>query len=201
MRHWLRSNQTVRLGLLAAMVVILAIVSLPPSLHEMHSPGATPLSVAAFDSDASIGWLSGGPSQSLADIKCVSYVSQPTRCDANALSNHFPELTQHPQVLYLIWPHCIWIENGNYVKSQGFNLDFLPATRTLVIHCYAATPWLLLPPPNSGSGTRPSPLRALLAIPTASIGAGDVKIWENDRLEHLVGDQSTEFQVATATVS
>jgi hypothetical protein len=199
-RHWLRGKWTIRVGVIGAILVILAIALVAPSPHDVHSPGATPLSVAVFDSDQTIGWGKGGPSQSLGDINCQLFVGQPNRCDSNALSNHFPQLTQHPHVLYVVWPHCRWSENGNYVKSQGFNLDFLPATRTLVIHCYAATPWLLIPT-NSGGGTRPSPLRTLLAIQTTSIRAGDITIWEDDRLEHLLGDQSAEFQFATATIS
>jgi hypothetical protein len=189
------------LVLVAGILVAFAIVSLPPSPHEVSSPGSIPTRAEVFDSDPAIHWLGGGPSQSLADIRCIVGIqvqNQTNPCDAKALS-HFRNLSQQPQVLYLVWAHCHW-NDSQYVRSQGVNLDFQPASRTLVIHCYAATPWLLWPTGNTGAGTRPSPLTALLVVRTASIGPGPITIREDDRLEHLLGDQSTEFQVGTATI-
>jgi hypothetical protein len=198
-QHWVRSKPAVWFGLVAGVLVILAIVFLPPSLHEVHMAGATPVKVTAFDSDETVSWRRSAPSQSLAGVNCLLVVGHNIPCEADKLSNHFPKLTQDLQVLYVVWRHCAWSENGNHVTSQGFNLDFLPATRTLVIHCYAATPWLLLPP--KAHGIAPSPPVTLLVVNTASIGAGSINVREEDRLEYLLGDQSTEFQVATAMIS
>jgi hypothetical protein len=40
-----------------------------------------------------------------------------------------------------------------------------------------------------------------VAVPTSSFQHGTVRIVEDDRLEHLLGDQSTEFQLATVAIS
>ena len=51
-------------------------------------------------------------------------------------------------------------------------------------------------------GAEPRLLLALLLVPTASIPAGPVTVIEDDRVEYLGGgDQSTESQWATATIS
>jgi hypothetical protein len=42
---------------------------------------------------------------------------------------------------------------------------------------------------------------AILVIPTESFLIGTVNIVEDDRIEHLVGDWSTEHPLATATIS
>ena len=42
---------------------------------------------------------------------------------------------------------------------------------------------------------------SLLLVPTASLPAGPVSVIEDDRIEHWVGDQSTEHQIGTATIS
>lgn len=182
------------------MVAVLAIAFVPPPPHEVHSPGSSPLGVTTYESDQTISWGKGGPSQSLADMNC-QLVNGKSRCDAIAMSSHFPKLTQQPHVLYLIRPQCIWIENGHDMRSQSFSADFATATRALVIHCYAASASLLIPISSGGSGTRASPKQVLLAIPTSSMGAGDIKVSEEDRLERLFGDESTTFQIGTATIA
>jgi hypothetical protein len=48
---------------------------------------------------------------------------------------------------------------------------------------------------------RASPTQVLLAIPTSSMGAGDIKVSEEDRLERWFGDESTTFQIGTATIA
>jgi hypothetical protein len=195
-----RRRRIVRLVIGAAVVLVLADAFVPPPAHEVHSLDADAVRVAAFDSSAMVQWLPGQPSQTLADVNCFTRSLQiNTRCDENWLSDYFPGLTQNPQTLYLVWPHCVWFENGSRFNSQGFNLDYFSSSRTLIIHCFAAKPWLFVN--LSGHGMAPSPLFTLLAVPTASIGAGSITIREDDRLEHLIGDQSTEFQVATANIS
>ena len=205
MWQWLRIKPVAWWGVIVAVIAALAIAFVPPPPHEVHSPGSSPLSAATYDSDQTVGWAKGGPSQSLADMHCIFYViqpaDQPQQCDANSLSNHFPGLSQRPQVLYLIRPQCIWIESGHDMRSQSFSVDFLPATRALVIHCYAASASLLIPISSGGSGMRASPTQVLLAIPTSSMGAGDIKVSEEDRLERWFGDESTTFQIGTATIA
>jgi hypothetical protein len=208
MRHWQRSKPVARLGVVVvvvAMIAVLAIAFMSPPPHEVHSPGSSPLRFATFVSDQTVGWETGGPSQSLADMHCIFHIRQPVgqsqQRDANSLSNHFPALSQQPHVLYLIRPQCIWIENGHEMRSLSFSADFLPATRALVIHCYAASASLLIPISSGGAGTRAAPTQVLLVIPTSSMGAGDIKVSEEDRLERWLGDESTTFQIGTATIA
>jgi hypothetical protein len=41
----------------------------------------------------------------------------------------------------------------------------------------------------------------LLVVPTKALRSGNLTVVQDDRLEHLMGDQSTESPVATATIS
>jgi hypothetical protein len=42
---------------------------------------------------------------------------------------------------------------------------------------------------------------SLVVVSTDSISAGTINIVEDDRIERLIRDQSTEFLLATATIS
>lgn len=208
LRHRLRGKPLTRwgvVGVAVAMIAALAVALMPPSPHEVHSPGSSPLSVETYASDQTVGWAKGGPSQSLAEMHCLFHVKQPVgqsqQCDTNSLSDHFSGLTQRPQMLYVVRPQCIWIESGHDMRSQTFSADFLPATRAVVVHCYAASASLLMPVSSGGSGTRAAPTQVLLAIATSSMGAGSITVWEEDRLERLLGDESTTFQIGTATIA
>jgi len=138
----------------------------------------------------------------LADIACSTqspYRSDPT-CNASTVTQYFPNLKQSPQTLYMVWAGCIdWSGAGVIIPWQGYNVEYFPSNRQLVFHCYTAKPWVYLP--DRLMGVAAFPTLALYAVPTAAMGAGSLSIVEDDRLEHLMGDQSTEFQLATATLS
>ena len=92
-----------------------------------------------------------------------------------------------------------WHGAGAILNWQGYNVEYFPSDRRLVIHCYLAEGWLA--PHRSMYGVAGQPPANLLVISTGSIGRGDVQIFEDDRLEHLVGDGSTEFKLADAAIS
>jgi hypothetical protein len=103
-------------------------------------------------------------------------------------------------MLYVPWTGCIsWSGSGAITNWQGFNLEYLRSGRELVIHCYVAEPWITHHETLRGVAAIPS--LSLLIVPTGSMGSGTIQIIEDDRLEHLVGDQSTEFPLASATIS
>src|SRR6266581_5523605 len=64
---------------------------------------------------------------------------------------------------------------------------------------YRAKPWLYTPEYVYGLVALPRYL--LAAVSTSEMTAGAITIIEDDHLEHLVGDQTDEYQLATATIS
>jgi hypothetical protein len=187
---------------LAALIVALVLVAfVPPPAHEVHSFGATPLKASLVASDL-FGYLEIQPTQSISDLRCSvwAYKHAGTACSADTGQTYFPSVTQAPNTLYLIWTGCIsWSGHGAILNWQGYNVEYFPSNRRLVIHCYLAEGWLA--PHQMLWGSAGEPPDNLLVISTGSIGRGDVQIFEDDRLEHLVGDGSTEFKLADAAIS
>ena len=68
-----------------------------------------------------------------------------------------------------------------------------------MLHCYVAEPWITIHRTEFGVAAQST--ENLLVVPASSMGHGTIQIVEDDRLEHLVGDQSTESTYATATIS
>ena len=186
-------------GGVALMGFLLADAFVAPPAHDVHSPGGIPARVTFFESDQNVEWDPTHPSQSLADMKC-RIPSQAKVCDSSTLATYFPNLMQTPQTLYLTWSRCIsWLGHGEITPWQGSNIEYVPSSRQLVIHCYRARPWLYAHQYLYGvAGTG---RWALLAVSTVGMGSGTIAIMEDDHLEHLVGDQTDEYQLATATIS
>ncbi len=132
---------------------------------------------------------------SLAYLKCWTN-PQGAACDP---TNVVPGLKQSSRTLYVVWSGCVdWSGAGAVIPWEGYNVEWVSSNRTLLLHCYTAKPWLYFPDRVYGAAAiNPG---ALLAIPTSAMGSGDISIEEDDRLEHLVGDQSTVVQLATATI-
>jgi hypothetical protein len=107
---------------------------------------------------------------------------------------YFPALTEIPNTLYLPWRGCTASSD-----SQGYNVEYLPTARELLIHCYAAEPWITISHPVNGVFALPTV--NLLVVPSGAMGPGVVQILEDDRIERLAGDLSDEFRVATATIA
>jgi hypothetical protein len=179
----------------AAVLLFLALVAdafVAPPAHDVHSPAGIAPAVKTFDS-IGVWWSPRKPTETLADVKCSThgpYQVEPT-CSASSITQYFPNLRQTPQTLYLVWTVRF--------DSSGSNMEYFPSSRTLVFHSYAARPWVNLA--DRRSDAFPAPRSTLFAVGTSAMGAGELTIVEDDRLEHLVGDQSNESQVATLTIT
>jgi hypothetical protein len=120
-------------------------------------------------------------------------------CPDDIARTYFASVNQTPNTLYLLWTGCVtWHGSGAITEWQGYNLEYFPSGRRLVIHCYAAERWLTHH--QTLFGMAAIPRASLLVIPTSPLGVGTVQIVEDDRLEHLVGDWTTEYPLATATI-
>jgi hypothetical protein len=175
-----------------------------PPAHEVHMPGDIAVKATlVVSSPPAYNYPLLLPTQSLEAIRChlwrsrVRPVTTTATCpDSAALAGmFFPSLTQSPKTLYFPWPRC----PGTWTGWDGFNLEYRSSSRTLVLHCYLAAPWIWRQPMRSDAiAEQPA---AILVIPTESFLIGTVNIVEDDRIEHLVGDWSTEYPLATATIS
>jgi hypothetical protein len=174
-----------------------------PARHDIHTPGAIPVEVRSSDPGSDSPFFGPiKPSQSLSNVRCQAWLLQrPAPCphDAALASIYWPKLAQTSEVLYVWWQACgeYWYAPAHAV-NDGFNVEYLGSNRTLTIHCYFATPWIQTPGPP---GVTMTVAFALLVVPTNAFRPGKLTIVQDDRLEHLAGDQSTQFQVATATIS
>jgi hypothetical protein len=195
MPHWVTRKRIVWLGV-AVLVLLWAIAFVAPPAHEIHTRGATALNVPLVYSDVHLLGTLIEPSQSLSDLRCQMWRSQnrATPCPDDLASRYFPALTETPNTLYFPWRGC-----APWSDSQGYNIEYLATGRTLVIHCYAAEPWITFRHPVMGVFAIPSV--NLLVVPTGAMGPGVVQILEDDRIERLVGDLSDEVQLATTTIS
>lgn len=195
----------------AAVAISLAVIAIGafvvPAPHAVNSPGATRLSVAAYQLDQARGRYFNqlAADESLATVECTLWRSAgPNRgksCDpADPSWQLYPTAKQEPSTLYLTWYGCIdWHGAGPIIPWQGFNFEYLAATRSVIVHCYKAAPYLYTPEKLFGMAGFPIP--GLFAIPDGSFGPGNVYIDEDDRLEHLVGDQTvSEFQLTAANI-
>jgi hypothetical protein len=195
------SKRTVVPGATIAVVIILAVAFVAPPEHEVHTAGATQLKVSVVESDIRAYPLVQA-SQAISDVRCRLWAKNRTAisCPDDIARTYWPTVTQAPNTMYIVWTGCIsWRGAGAIINWQGYNLEYFSSNRTLVIHCYVAEPWITRH--ETMWGVAATPGARLLIVPTGSISPGIVQIVEDDRLEHLLGDQSTEFQLASATVS
>jgi hypothetical protein len=171
-----------------------------PSPHQVRTPGATTLTTQLIYSDPQVNFLQAvQPSESLNDVRCAIWrvdKSPSSACpDMPTLAAaYFPNFTQRPGTLYIAWFGCAYD-----MHADGFNVEYEPSRRAVVIHCYVARPWVWSQPQTIGA--EPRPLMALLLVPTASIAAGPITVIEDERVERFGSDQSTESQMGIATIS
>jgi hypothetical protein len=201
-RRWLTRKRIVWLGIALAVVFLLADAFVATPAHDVHTPGATQLAATLINSDIRGSFAAVQPSESISDLRCHVWHAHHSamQCPDDIAGTIFPSVTQTPNTLYLIWMGCIsWHGYGEIISWQGYNLEYLPPSRRLLIHCYVSEPWITHHQTLFGVAAVPS--ASLLVVPTGPMGPGRVQVVEDDRLEHLVGDQSTEFQLATATIS
>ncbi len=175
-----------------------------PPAHDIHASGGIPIQIQIPNSE--LGSF-GGPargikaSQSLRDVRCQVWLMQrPGPCpdEATLAAAYWPKLTQSPKTLYVGWSPCGEYWNDPVPRYLGFNVEYVESQRTVLIHCYLATPLIHGP---VAPGARTTGALALVLVPTDLIHAGNLSIIQEDRVEHLFGDQVTDFTVATATIS
>jgi hypothetical protein len=194
-------KRVVWLGIGAMVVFLLADAFVATPAHDVHTPGATSLAAALIKNDAPL-IEPVQPSESIFGIRCQlwqrEHGAQP--CPDDIVRTYFSLVVQTPRTLYIPWFGCIsWSGSGAVINWQGFNLEYVQAGRRLVIHCYLAEPWFAHHETLFGVAALPNV--SLLVVPTGAIAPGTLQIIEDDRLEHLLGDQSTESLLATATIS
>jgi hypothetical protein len=200
-QDWLTRRRLVWLGIGVVTALLLASGFVAAPAHEVHSPGATPLAARLVKSESPI-LQTFQPTESISDIRCRLWqsVHGALPCPDDVALTYFSSVIQTPRTLYLLWTGCIsWSGSGAITNWQGFNLEYVPSGRRLVIHCYVSEPWFTHH--ETLYGVAALPRASLLVVPTVAMGPGAIQIIEDDHVEHLVGDQSTEFQVATATIS
>jgi hypothetical protein len=175
-----------------------------PAEHDIHTPGA--ISIEVQVSDPGSDWPVSGPikpSESLNYVRCQAWLlRRPAPCadDATLARDYWPKLGQTSNSLYVAWYACGQYWNSpSHAINTGFNVEYLGASRTLTIHCYTAVPWI--PPPDLPGVEATVGSVPLLVVPTKALRSGNLTVVQDDRLEHLMGDQSTESPVATATIS
>jgi hypothetical protein len=187
----------------AVLIFLIADAFGAPSVHDIHSSDGIPIRIQIPDVESSFG----GParaikaSQSLSDVRCqVWLMNRPSPCpdEATLASAYWPKLTQSPRTLYVGWSPCGEYWNDPLPKYLGFNVEYVQSQRTVLIHCHLAKPWIHGP---AAPGVRTTGALVLVLIPTDFIRAGNLSIVQEDRIEHLFGDQVTDFAVATATIS
>ncbi len=175
-----------------------------PPAHDIHSYGGIPIEIQIPNSESgSFGGAARGikASQSLNEVRCQVWLLQrPAPCpdEATLVSAYWPTLIQSPKTLYLGWAPC-----GQYFfypvpRFYGFNVEYVDSQRAVLIHCYFAAPWVRGHLPE---GVGPTGALSLLLISTDAIPSGSLTVVQEDRIEHLFGDQVTNFTIATATIS
>jgi hypothetical protein len=208
MPKWLTRKRVIWLSITAVVAFLLVDGFGTKPAHEVHTPGATPLKAAVVSTDIRYYYKTVPASQSISTLRCQVWVGlhpDPALypnppCSTDLSSTYFASVTQAPNTLYFLWIGCIdWSGAGAIINWQGYNLEYVPSERKLVLHCYVAEPWLTIHPTMFGSAA--TSIETLLIVPTSSMGPGTIQIVEDDRLEHLVGDQSTESTFATTTIS
>jgi hypothetical protein len=178
-------------------LLVFAQLFVAPQAHEVHTPNAIPIRVqtAASHTDALITTTS----ESIADLRCQIWHAGgwtlsgfrpntgPCPDDATLAAAYWPQFSQSPKTLYLAWTRCF-----------VFNVEYIAFNHTLIIHCYTAGTVI---PPVRLAGVVAQSFLSLLLVPTDAISPGSVSIIEDDRVEHFIGDYSSEVLLATATIS
>jgi hypothetical protein len=192
-----------RTGIVLAVVFPLAaiassvVVIWTPPVHAVHTAGAT--SVKAY---SAAGWVPAEgstpkPTTSLAQLRCELWRGSPPCPDAAYLAlRMWPSLSQTPKTLY------VPMQGGGSSNPSGWNVDYEPTGRTLMIHSYEAQALLVLRRPDETLGAAMQPTIDLLVVATDAMTPGDTTVVEDTRIEHLLSDQTTgSYVLGTVTIS
>jgi hypothetical protein len=193
------------LGCLVAVAVPLAgfaalvLATATPTPHPIHTPGAAEVKTREYiDRRPLFDSSLPAPTMSLDDLRCAAWRTAETRAcpDAATLAlQMWTDATQAPQTLYVaVHEIC-----GTLAKqTNGFNVEYIGSQRTLTLHCYSAQAWLQFP---NGTGSREQSSMFLIDVSTQAIHTGSVSVFEDDRVEHLVGDDSTQTLLGIVTIT
>jgi hypothetical protein len=146
------------------------------------------------------------PTQSLDDVRCQLWhadfhnLHRGDPCPNGAIlaASYLQRMNQSPATLYVGWGPCGSVSPFESGVSGGFNVEYIAASQTVIIHCYVARAWLSAPGPRGVYTIAPL---QLLLVPTSGILPGILSIVEDDRVEHLIGDQSSESPLGRALIS
>lgn len=196
-----------RIGCIPAITFALILVGLAvavswtPSIHEVHTTGAIAITTLKVDASSPPVFISGDltPSMSLADLRCqvLKYRASGPCPDPALLAQRFwPEVTQSPKTIYVGLPASC----APFDSSSGLNVEYVGSSRLLVFHCFSARAWFVPPAPRM-AGVTAAPTIILATISTAPIPAGSLTVVRDDRVEHLLGDDSTQVVLGRLTIS
>jgi len=202
--RWTRSETAWAAGCLGAIAVVVlgalflvanAIAGAPPR-HEIHTPGARPVSYQIADSDGRIVRGRTAPTMSLAEFRCEAWRQggQEVCPDPAQLSTLlWPHLEQAPATLYVgvMWTSCL--------PSPGyFNIEYTAGT--LLLHCFDARPWFVWPL-GGPRYARAAPSIVLVLVPVTDIPAGRLQVVYEERVERWLFDAVDTTQLGAVNVS
>jgi hypothetical protein len=176
----------------ALLISLLTVVCTTPAAHEVRSSGAVPVRIQAFSLMRPFS-AAVTPTQSLTDLRCQLWKSfrGPTCPDELTLAlqiRFFPDFAAMPRAVFV----------GLLYPCGQLSAEYTSQSRTLVFHCYYAAPWLQIP---YGPASMPFPATTFVMASTEDIRPGQLRIDRDDRIEHWVFDQSSEYQIGAVTAS
>jgi hypothetical protein len=87
-------------------------------------------------------------------------------------------------------------------NPSGWNVEYDPSGRTLMIHSYESQALLVLRRADETPGAAMQPTIGLLVVTTAAMTPGNITVVEDTHIEHLLGDVSTgSYLLGTVTIS
>ena len=207
MGKWFTRKRAIWLSLGVVLAVLLLVGFVAPPASAVHSANGVAVKVQVVDSSPQVMYAPINPTQSLDDVRCQLWhadshnLHKADPCPNGAIlaTSYLPQLTQSPATLYVGWLPCGSVSAyGESGVSHGFNVEYIAANHTVIIHCYLARAWLSYPGPRGVYAVAPL---QLLLVPTSAILPGNLSIVEDDRVEHLLGDQSSESPLGRALIS
>ena len=184
------SNRALTVGIVALVLLVIFFVGFcaPPPSHAVHTPAGVDVSATDYAPVPPDGPRIGATqlSTSLAELGVATF---------------FPQVRDATANLYLLWYDCgIGSDPGWGPVADGYNVEFIPGSRQLLIHCYDGRPYVMSR--RSYYGIAPTPPVHLLVISTPSLGAGSITVAEESDLERWFGDERFGPNViGTATIS
>jgi hypothetical protein len=194
-----------RTGIVLALVFPLAaivssvVVTWTPPVHLVHTAGATPVRAYFAAGGVPADGVTPKPTTSLAQLRCELWRGSPPCLDsANLAQRMWPSLSQTPKTLY------VPMLSGDVPSSNpsGWNVEYEPGGRTLMIHSYESQPLLVVQRADETPGAALQPTIGLLVVATDAMTPGNTTVVEDTRIERLLSDRETgNYVLGTVTIS